>query len=337
MKNNKTLMEKRRGVFYSVITLMLLAPLVAYSLFYLETTQTNVKEVSVKIRADELSHYTESAELDLERFMRISSKNALIALVKYEEDHNASVSNASCILSSLSYYGNVSNQSCTGTTLSANISLPTNNTFLLYWINRTVTAGAKFGFNTNISLQNASFNMSNSFNVSYTLVMQINSTEKSNLMNFSKTVSKTINSSIINLDDPLFLSKTQGLIRRSITTSNATQGGTNLSAFVRGKYYRSSENSSSFLDRLEGRTRLSGKYGNTTGIETFVYGPELESYDLQVKNQSSIDFQYFNESLPIGQGCTINEMSCDEFWWFKMDSSTANKYGVTPNCTKCPT
>ncbi len=318
------------------MAVLLLAPIVSLAVFYLQSSHSNAQQVAVKIRGNELSQFLESAQLDLSRFMGISSRNALIALVKYEEDYNASVSDAACVLHSLSYYGNATNDSCAGVALSANISNPTNDSYLRHWLNRTIAFGNKFGFNTSISLQNQSLNQSGGFNLNYSMVMLVNSTEKSGLMNVSRSIPVSINISLLGLDDPLFLAKTSGIIRRRINTTSALQGAENLSALVNSKYYAQSDFGPSFLDRLEGSLFLSGKYGNDAGIETFVYGPELEAAGFAVKNQSSADYDYFNESLAFGAGCNVDELSCGEFWWFKLNSTLAAKYGVALNCTKCP-
>ncbi|MFA6048425.1 MAG: hypothetical protein WC792_00565 [Candidatus Micrarchaeia archaeon] len=327
--------SRHRGVFFTVMAVLMLAPIMALAMFHLSALREDASGATLKIRGGQLSAFAESAELDISRFMAISSRNALIALVKYEEDNNATVANASCILEALAYYGNATNSSCSGTTLVANISLPTPNSYLLYWVNRTLQWGARFGFNASIEIQNHSFNQSGGFNASYSLVLLANATEKTGLMNVSRRKAIAITVPITGLDDPIYLSSTQGLIRRSINDTANYSGAQNLAAFIAGKYYAPSASGPSFFDRLEGSLVLSGKYGNDTGIETFANVPQLEANGIPAKNQSALDYHYFNASLAAGLGCNVQELSCADYWWFKIDGATAAKYGVTQNCTKC--
>ena len=313
---------------------VMLAPAIALALYYLQAAQSGAQSASLQVRGNELAHYVESVELDLPRFMAISSRNALIALVKYEEDYNATVPDAPCVLSALSQYGNATNASCPGLALSANITLPTANSYLEYWKNRTITSGAKYGFSTGISLQNQSYNQSGPFGISNSVVLLLNASDKTGLMNFSIAKNISITAEISGLDDPEYLSNTQGLVRRNINFSQNISGAQNLSEFVNGKYYTASDYGASFLERLEGALWLSGKYGTGTGIETFAYVPQLEANGLPAKNQSGLDYEYFNASIAPG-GCNAQELSCGEYWWLKLNATQAQKYGVTLNCTKC--
>ncbi len=98
----------------------------------------------------------------------------------------------------------------------------------------------------------------------------------------------------------------------------------NLTLFVKNKYYESSTNGPSFLDRLEGRLSLSSKYGY--GLESFVNLDELSSAGLGVNYQySCVDYLYWSST----SGSSIRNGNYDNiFSWLKIDSNHANIYGV---------
>jgi len=98
----------------------------------------------------------------------------------------------------------------------------------------------------------------------------------------------------------------------------------NLTTFVKNKYYKTSVDGPSFLDRLEGRLNLSSKY--KYGLETFVNLDELSSEELNVSYQySCLDYLYWNNT----PGSSIRSVGYDAiFSWLRIDSNHANIYGV---------
>ncbi|NIO44690.1 MAG: hypothetical protein GTN36_04015 [Candidatus Aenigmarchaeota archaeon] len=98
----------------------------------------------------------------------------------------------------------------------------------------------------------------------------------------------------------------------------------NLTLAMRNGYYKPSIDGASFLDRLEGRLKLSGKYNY--GLESFVYLPAISDADIVVYyNLSCVDYMYWNMT----GGSSIRNGDYDPvFDWFKIDSNHETIYGV---------
>jgi len=103
----------------------------------------------------------------------------------------------------------------------------------------------------------------------------------------------------------------------------------NLTLFTINKYYTSSSDGPSFLDRLEGRLTLSSKY--KYGLETFVHQDDLqilqssELYQLIHDQASRVDYIYWNNTV----GNSIRNSGYDNvFSWLKIDSNHEGIYGV---------
>lgn len=103
----------------------------------------------------------------------------------------------------------------------------------------------------------------------------------------------------------------------------------NLTLTIQNDYYKPSTVGASFLDRLEGRLSLSGKYGQY-GLESFVNLTEIASalgQDYTTNTLSCIDYKYWSDT----PGKAIRNGNYDPvFNWFKIDSEDNHEiiYGV---------
>lgn len=101
----------------------------------------------------------------------------------------------------------------------------------------------------------------------------------------------------------------------------------NLTLHVQNGYYRISNEGASFLDRLEGRLTISGKYGNY-GLETFIELPKVAEalgFDYTTNTFSCIDYKYWSNT----SGSSIRNGNYDTvFNWLKIDSNHEYIYGV---------
>ncbi|MBD3155260.1 MAG: hypothetical protein GF368_01230 [Candidatus Aenigmarchaeota archaeon] len=99
-------------------------------------------------------------------------------------------------------------------------------------------------------------------------------------------------------------------------TDHATQG-----------YYYSSNRGPSFLDRLEGKLYIQGKYSsqttNTIGLESFINKTDLVAHKLTVVNsKTNIDYLYFSNITYTGE----EVKGVDNY--FRIDDNHTSIYGV---------
>lgn len=107
--------------------------------------------------------------------------------------------------------------------------------------------------------------------------------------------------------------------------SNLTSDVKMTSDVKNGYYYHNSNGGASFLDRLEGNVTLSPKY--QYGLETFVNLTEISGAGIPAKTANSvIDHKYWTDVA----GNQIRNGNYDNlFSWFRIDSSSANDYGIS--------
>ena len=98
----------------------------------------------------------------------------------------------------------------------------------------------------------------------------------------------------------------------------------NLTSAIQNGYYKPSIDGASFLDRLEGRLKLSSKYNY--GLETFVYLPDISDANLEVDyTLSCVEYMYWNNT----PGSSVRNGNYDPvFNWFKIDTNHETIYGV---------
>ncbi len=125
---------------------------------------------------------------------------------------------------------------------------------------------------------------------------------------------------IENLEDPLYIINTQGLIAQKINQTpykNFIDGSdvTNLTDHLENSYYINSTSAPSFLDRLQGINSP-----NKNGIESLVHLQKLSNQGITVKDKTIVDYIYFSNNNP-----TATHISNMESW-VKLDNEHINIY-----------
>ena len=126
-----------------------------------------------------------------------------------------------------------------------------------------------------------------------------------------------------NFEDPLYLIGTNGIVSYKINqtpyeTFVTGSDVTNLSNHVTGNYYTATNNSPSFLNRLEGNFSA-----NENGIESLIYLPDFTNNGIIVLDKSVVDHIYFGTTNPSTSQVTGMPT------WFKIDAANENTYNVS--------
>ena len=337
------------GIFYSLMVLSLLAPIVLYIVSYMEAVQTQGEQMTVKFEGIELANYADSIALDVPRVLDIASKRAIVAVIGYVDDNNKGVNDSEGELRHLVLYNNFSNGE------DAPIML---NSSFANWINATEGIGADHGFMANITVTNLRINQTDPFTINFTIDIQANITDRVGDMKLFRVYNATTLVSIEGFTDPVFPLNTRGLIERTITRANMTiNDSASVSKMINNSWYVNNSEAPAFLERLQGCTwpndndpfighNCTGKYPGM-GIESFVYFPEMMSRlcevrpgigtfcppDLVKPNASMVDHVYFNNTVTppyYVPGCNVTGVTVGTQDWFRMDNATVhnNTYGV---------
>lgn len=187
---------------------------------------------------------------------------------------------------------------------------------------------SKSGFDINLTLMSIDVTQNDSFSILFSTTVYINISDTRTEMSILKNMSIAEAISIENIQDPLYQIKTNGTIFRTIKKSpfskisNPPTNLSNLTSDVFNRYYHSSTNGPSFLNRLEGKTTSS-----LYGLESFIYLPELE---ISNPSSSDLDYEYWT-NIP---GYLLNHSKdydppLDSIYnWFKISCSGATDYNI---------
>lgn len=103
----------------------------------------------------------------------------------------------------------------------------------------------------------------------------------------------------------------------------------NFKEHINNSYYQPSTTGASYLDRLEGKTGIQGKYSSQTdktiGLESFIDKSEIPSEIPVDTDKTNIDYLYF--STGPSDGDKVKGIST-VFNWFRIDSGHQSDYSV---------
>ncbi len=309
---------KKKGIFYSIITLLFLVPIIFYTIYYLDIAGSQMEYSKTKMTGDKLSAFVDSIDGDLPRSLEIIGRQSIAASIIYIDSNGVPLDDA----------GKRITEAMMNSTI---YGAPTNlsRSTLAHWADATISKGARYGFSTNISIRSINVTAYDSFHVLVSAEIAVNSTDSSGAMRLDKTYHESIPVSIEGFDDPVHILGTNGMLTRTIKQANITVSGADaVDEAVSQKLYITSSDGPSFLDRLEGSLTTSDKYrsqtANTIGIETFVYIPEISSSGIPVKStQSMVDHYYFDSAAHAGSA-----VNSSAHGWLRLDPAHAGFYGV---------
>jgi len=180
----------------------------------------------------------------------------------------------------------------------------------------------KFNLNTVVSNPSITLDQVDPWNVRIKLQVDLFIEDLGGLVSWNRTAEIIEYIPISNFEDPFYLLNTNGLIIRkmeatpySIFVSGADVS--NLSEHVAQTYYFASNESPSFLNRLEGNFSA-----HDYGVESFVYLPEFTLNGLPTEDKTVVDHIYFSTTNPTTKSITGMPS------WFKIDDAAVARYGL---------
>jgi len=303
-----------KGQFYSIMIALFVIPILALILFYSQITTP--QNIAASIRSDELQYFSKSIEEDLSRFLQINGKRALVAAANFTVTNGYGLKDAQANLTEA-----IENGTLNGNQIFAdqkNLSV---------WVKNISDIALNSGFDINLTVLSLNVTQNDSFSVLFSATVYINISDATAEMGILKNMSVAEAVSVENIQDPLYPIKTNGTVFRTIKKSpfnkisNPSTDLSNLTSDINNKYYHSSTNGASYLDRLEGRAILSPQY-QPYGLESFVYLPEFVSADLSL---SDLDYQYWTNA----HGYLLNNsLQIPAYPWFRINLTASYDYGI---------
>jgi hypothetical protein len=310
-------MSAKKGLFYSMITILLVMPLVLIAISNINFNESEIEIAAAKVAGGKMVSFTESIDDDMPRALDIMAKRAITQAVVHLETNGTAFADSSAALEEL-----ISNGTLYGQLTDTNFTVTT-------WTFQLADKGRKYGLDTSVGVLDTRFYSLDSGHVGVELSILVNVSNSYANMSLYRVYNKTIAVQIEGFNDPVYTLNTNGILKRSIKFPNITVSGVqNFDSAVTYKFFMPSSDGASFLDRMEGRLRSSGKYnltGAVTGLETVVSLPELQANGFTIKSgQSDMDYLYFDPAAYPGSPVVNSTHS-----WLRIDPAHAATYNIT--------
>ncbi len=293
----------RKSLLYTGFTLILLLLFfIVFSIRFNSSSTDNSEELFINQLAFMI-------DTDLPRAARIASIRSFLSMEDYCARHAVFLDNTSLRFREALLNGTINNES---------IPLIVNDSLYSY-SQKLERVANSHGFNLNLSIYNVSLYQLSPWvvGVSFNIMVNISSIDKSLWMNYNKSFNTSI--SIVGLRDPLFSVGTNGRLHNVINRT-IYHNYSEFDSFAKSMLYIENPDAPSFLQRFEGNLNAS-----IYGIEAMVNLNELALQGLSIDNTKSIvDHLYFSNQTNTADWCYFENMSD----WIKIDSLHGYFYGL---------
>lgn len=195
----------RKGIFYSILTIVILLPLIALSSTYSESLRGYGTDIGSNVRMKSGLYFLNSINDDFDRAVDIIGRRSMTACInKVVIDGEGLESAESSILE---LFENNSLDGVPSEIVDYNI---------YDWMNKSDAIVLKRGFVLEREITSVSVSMEDPWNVMFTLEMSMKLRDKENLFSYEKNETKRIPVSIEGLEDPIYILGTDGKMTRKI-------------------------------------------------------------------------------------------------------------------------
>jgi hypothetical protein len=317
----------KKGFFFTVIAVYLVAALMLSTLFYNKYEMR--KKASVEnIRILAVNDFIKDIDSDLERGLYISGFRTLLGLEEYiattgnHLDDTELAFNETFFTKSFNGYP---------------ITLLDNNSFS-DWEERINSQAESIGIRVNFTIESLEVKQEDPWNVElYTnITMLVYDATGMASWNRSKTIHAQI--PITGFEDPLYSLNSYGRVANVITPANSTDfvSGTDITVLLNhleNSLYIESATAPSFLMRLEGNFSTS----SCCGIESLVDVDKMTAQGIPARSMSIVDYVYFGTRTTANLCINNSKAEPDMPSWFRLDSddfhiSTYQISAVSKSC-----
>ena len=208
----------KKGYIYTLTAIMLVIVIIFIITFYFIVPETEMRDVSGKIRCDELHYFVEDVKVDLDRAMGVCGRRATIYAIDYV------IYNKSASLANFSYVTPYSNETLNGSeaaileliysgTLEGEPNPYMQGNSLIDWVNKMEVGGTDAHFNVTIKILNISIAPYDAWNFTLIPVFEIDIRDETGMCHYKKTNVTIVSvTTIVGLEDPLYPLQTSGAI-----------------------------------------------------------------------------------------------------------------------------
>jgi hypothetical protein len=317
----------KKGFFFTVIAVYLVAALMLSTLFYNKYEMR--KKASVEnIRILAVNDFIKDIDSDLERGLYISGFRTLLGLEEYIATTGNHLDDTEPAFNQVFF-----NRSINGYP----ITLLDNSSFS-DWEERINSQAESIGIRVNFTIESLEVKQEDPWNVElYTnITMLVYDATGMASWNRSKTIHAQI--PITGFEDPLYSLNSYGRVANVITPANSTDfvSGTDITVLLNhleNSLYIESATAPSFLMRLEGNFSTS----SCCGIESLVDVDKMTAQGIPARSMSIVDYVYFGTRTTANLCINNSKAEPDMPSWFRLDSddfhiSTYQISAVSKSC-----
>ena len=321
-KTEQKLLRNKKGLFYIVVSSMLILVMIVIFLAYKEYGYADRQKV-LETRVRTINDFIKDIDSDSERAIFISGFRSLIAIEDY-------------VAKSGKYFANSTETEeyfriafFNGTVDGTEVDVLINSSYSEYLERLKVIAG-RIGLDIDINVTNIALSHESPWTVTVVVTARVNLTDQRGVAfwDFTRDYSTTV--SIVNIRDPVYSVSAYGRVPNTIRISNitdfvddATNDTTELMRHINYSYYTTNTLAPSFLMRLQGNFSPDP---DGYGIESMVYIPNLLDQGVEYSaSKSIIDYILFSNITGYEQRvCSGDNMPS----WFKIDTNHTADYEV---------
>jgi len=217
LNNLKLKISRRKGIIYSLLTLLLLTPSIILMIMYFNSARIEGQNLSNKVRADDLNSFHKSLLEDLSRSLKISTQRAILHADELIATTGRPLSDSSKNISEM-----VLNGTLDGVDVPSLKGLggSTCNT-VLCWKDNYTTIAKQAGFDFSVEVVSVSINPYDSWNLNSSAEIKIFLKDTETNSSINHTVTQSSKVPITGFEDPLYLIETNGKVTRFIKKPTA--------------------------------------------------------------------------------------------------------------------
>ena len=192
--------KNSKGQFFSIITVLMILPLVALSVTFGEAMEGYGSDIGEQIRLKSSYYHYNSLERDLERTSKKIGERSLLSAISHVVENGEGLNSSSKALEELFVNGSINGED----------HRLMNGTGIDYWMESIEEISSKRGYNVSLSWENPDVRMYSPKTVSFKFNYSLTVEESNGLFKLEKEDSKPNKASVLGFEDPLVVLGTGG-------------------------------------------------------------------------------------------------------------------------------
>lgn len=223
----------KKGFFFTIGIILLIIPLLLLIAFYTETSKTKTEDTIGKIRCDEIHYFVEDVRKDMTRAIEIFGRRAAIFAIDYISvngplgNYTFRCNNLCGVDCGKFLYNNNGSQAAIaelilcGTINATNVTYMVNHT-MREWTERIKTRGGEINMIVNITTTGITIVQVSPWEFATIMDLKLKASDKEGMCFYRETPIRIVsNTSIVGLEDPLYMLATEGRYSKYIHECNS--------------------------------------------------------------------------------------------------------------------